>query len=224
MNDIPWHRLALRPTRTQALIGLVFIALGLLATMALRGQSATGPLVSARNEDLVQVLDDLTSRRDRLEVEARRLEVAQQAITSGEQGQALAEAQRRAAALEVLAGTTPVNGPGITVTFAGQAPASVVLDAVQELRDAGAEAIAVGGIRVVASTWIGTQGESLVVSGTTVPRPVTITAIGDPTTMTTAMSIPGGVVDSVHAAGEKVALTTVDVLSVPALPPVGGAG
>lgn len=224
MSDIPWHRLALRPTRTQALIGLVFVALGLLATMALRGQQSTTPLVTARNEDLVQVLDDLTSRRDRLEVEARRLEVAQQAITSGEQGQAVAEAQRRAAALEVLAGTTVVTGPGVTVAFAGQAPASVVLDAVQELRDAGAEAIAVGGQRVVASTWIGTQGERLVVSGTVVDTPVSISAIGDPTTMTTALNIPGGVVDSIHAAGGKVSLTTADSLSVPALPGVGGAG
>ena len=145
MSNPLWQRLALRPTRTQALIGLLFVVLGVLGVMAIRGQSQGSPLQGARNEDLVQVLDDLTSRRDRLEVEARRLEVAQERILAGSEGQALVEAQRRAAGLEILSGVTPVSGAGVTLTIkAGQRGlgAALVLNMIQELRDAGAEAIA----------------------------------------------------------------------------------
>jgi len=227
MSNPLWQRLALRPTRTQALIGLLFVVLGVLGVMAIRGQSQGSPLQGARNEDLVQVLDDLTSRRDRLEVEARRLEVAQERILAGSEGQALVEAQRRAAGLEILSGVTPVSGAGVTLTIkAGQRGlgAALVLNMIQELRDAGAEAIAVGGVRVVASSWVGSDGDTIVISGTGVPEPLVVIAVGEPQTIATALAIPGGVAETIRVSGGSITIDRAERVEVPALPNDSAAG
>jgi uncharacterized protein YlxW (UPF0749 family) len=227
MNTSLWHRLALRPTRTQALIGLLFVALGVLGVMAIRGQAQGSPLPGARNEDLVQVLDDLTSRRDRLEVEARRLEVAQERILAGSEGQALVEAQRRVSGLEILSGVTSVSGSGVTLTITGgqrALPAALVLNMVQELRDAGAEAISVGGVRMVASSWVGSDGDSISISGTRVSEPLVVNAVGEPQTIATALQIPGGIAETIRAGGGSITIDREERVQVPALPSVSSAG
>ena len=61
---------------------------------------------------------------------------------------ALAETQRRAKVLGILAGTLPATGPGVVVAITdpqGKVRANVVLTVVQELRDAGAEALQIEG-------------------------------------------------------------------------------
>ena len=65
--------------------------------------------------------------------------------------EALAEAQRQAEALGVLTGTLPATGPGVEITIEdpdGGIPPEVMLDALQELRNAGAEVMASGRIPV----------------------------------------------------------------------------
>ncbi len=227
MNTSLWHRLALRPTRTQALSGWLFVAGGVLGVMAIRGQAQGSPLQGARNEDLVQVLDDLTSRRDRLEVEARRLEVAQERILAGSEGQALVEAQRRVSGLEILSGVTSVSGSGVTLTITGgqrALPAALVLNMVQELRDAGAEAISVGGVRMVASSWVGSDGDSISISGTRVSEPLVVNAVGEPQTIATALQIPGGIAETIRAGGGSITIDREERVQVPALPSVSSAG
>ena len=58
--------------------------------------------------------------------------------------------------LGILAGTVPATGPGVTITIDdpdGAVTRPTLLDGVEELRDAGAEAIEINdSVRVVAST------------------------------------------------------------------------
>lgn len=218
------RRLAIRATRTQAAVAVIFLTLGFLLVLAIRDEDSAAPLASARTEDLVTILDDLATRRSTLEAEARRLEVARERLVAGSQGQALVEAQRRANALEVLAGTTEVVGRGIRVELGGGGiRASSVLDAVQELRDAGAEAISINGLRVVASTWFADDPDGIQVSGSVTAPPLVILAIGDAQTMTTALRIPGGVAETVRAADGTITIDSVEELVIPpvAVPPAG---
>jgi uncharacterized protein YlxW (UPF0749 family) len=101
----------------------------------------------------------------------------------------------------------------LTVRFEGPAKAvssTRVLDAVQELRGAGAEAMQIAGadsaaVRVIASTYfVDGENGSLVVDGRRLSGPFTITVIGDPETMRTALFIPGGVVALVEEDGGNV--------------------
>jgi uncharacterized protein YlxW (UPF0749 family) len=89
----------------------------------------------------------------------------------------------------------PVQGPGVTITVedpGGQVEWDAVLDLIQELRDAGAEAIALGDVRVVASTWFGPSGEGVSVGGDPVSAPYEISAIGPADELAEAMDLPGG--------------------------------
>ena len=55
----------------------------------------------------------------------------------------------------MLAGTVPVTGPGLVVTVEdpnGSVTYDTLIDIVQELRDAGAEAVAVNDIRIGVAT------------------------------------------------------------------------
>ena len=191
--------------RRQVVVGLICVLLGFAVVGTAQTNDTTGVLATARESDLIQILDDLTQRRSRLEDETRALVSARDQLLSGSPEQVIAQTRARVDALSVLAGTVPVYGPGITVRLddpQGVLDASVLLDTVQELRDAGAEAIDINGRRVVVNTWFAdgrTSGIS--VSGITVRAPYVITAIGEGDTMAAALRIPGGVADAVNAAG-----------------------
>src|SRR5213078_3387706 len=94
-----------------------------------------------------------------------------------------------------------VHDPGGTV------PASTLLGAIEELRDAGGEAMTIGGaqgsrVRVVASTYVlDNRHGGLTVDGTRIRPPYRMVVIGDPRTLAAALSIPGGVLETVQRSG-----------------------
>lgn len=190
--------------RAPWLIALTAGVLGFALVVQVQQTRTTSGLPAAREEDLVRILDDLTSRSERLRSDIAELERTRDRISGGvdEGAAALAEARRRADVLGILAGTLPARGPGIVLTITDPERtirAEELLDALQELRDAGAEAIELNGTRLVAASWF-TGGEGAVtVEGRPLTPPYVFTAIGDPRTIAAAMDIPGGVIDVVSA-------------------------
>ena len=189
------------------LVGL----LGFALIVQVRGTSTDSTLASARTDDLVRILSDLDSNEDRVRQEIEDLEQLKRELTAGsESAQAARQAaEERADELGILAGTLPAQGPGLTVRFEGPIRASRVLDAVEELRNAGAEAMQITGVgdqavRIIVSTYFEEADGGLNVGGTKLTGPYTITVIGDPATMKTALNIPGGVVATVSSDGGNV--------------------
>ncbi|WP_229401619.1 DUF881 domain-containing protein [Micromonospora okii] len=214
-----------RLTSAGAMIALLLGLLGFTLVVQLRTTSTDPTTAATRQEDLVRIFSDLDSREKRLRQDIESLEESQRQLRSGEQGRqaALEEATRRADEMGILAGTLPARGPGLTVRFeAGSKPISAyrVLDAVQELRGAGAEAMQISGggggaARIIASTYfLDGSGGDLVVDGRRLSGPFTITVIGDPTTMATALKIPGGVAASVAGDGGNVIVEDREVVEV----------
>ncbi len=202
-------------TSAGAMIGVLLALLGFALAVQFRSHTADPALASARQEDLVRILSDLEGREERSRQEIADLQERQRQLTSGAQGRqaALQEATERADELGILAGTLAARGPGLTVRFdAGREPvrADALLDAVQELRGAGAEAMQIAGdngvvVRVVASTYlVDSDNSGIKVDGQRLTGPYTITVIGDAQTMRTALNIAGGVVESVQQAGGNV--------------------
>lgn len=217
--------LAPRATVQQVVIGLLFVGLGFAGVAATQGSAQTGLLATARADEIVRVLDDLTERQARLQAEQRALEAARDRLLSGSEEQRLAASRARADALAILAGTVPATGTGIRVTLqdgGGAITSAVLLDAVQELRDAGAEAIQIGNVRVVASTWFEDEpgGRGVSVSGTVLTTPYRLSVIGDSSTLATALEIPGGVADTVRTAGGSIDVVADTTVVVSALQPV----
>lgn len=228
-----WARLvsAVRPraTRSQLLAGLLCGLLG-FALVVQVGQTAEAELGALREDDLVRILDDVGERQERLDAEAARLAATREELLSaGDQREAAREAAReRTELLAILAGTAPAVGPGIRLVVndpGGEVPARVLLDAVQELRNAGAEAIQVastsdvGGdaVRVVASTAFVDSPDGIMVDGTLVEPGYELTVIGDPGTLATALGIPGGVLVAVESAGGRAVVEQLDEVRVDAL-------
>lgn len=200
----------LRPRlrRVDVLVAVLLAVLGFAAAVQVRTTQTDGPLAYARQEDLVTILDDLSNRNDRIRSEITTLTESQRRLTSGtnQSEAALAEARRRAQLLGVLAGTVPARGPGVDLTISdpdAQITADVLLDALEELRDAGAEAVQIEGVgaspvRVVASTALvdGERG-GVLVDGVLLEPPYRFVVIGDPGTLASALGIPGGVIANV---------------------------
>ncbi|WP_406044767.1 DUF881 domain-containing protein [Micromonospora sp. NBC_00898] len=214
-----------RLTSAGAMIAVLLALLGFTLVVQLKTTSADPTLAATREEDLVRISSDLDSRERRLRQDIATLEESQRQLRSGEQGRqaALEEATRRADELGILAGTLPAVGPGLSVRFEGSGKAissTRILDAVEELRGAGAEAMQIVGadgtaVRIIASTYfVDADGGVLVVDGRRLSGPFTILVIGDPATMRTALNIPGGVVASVSDAGGTVSVEDREAVEV----------
>lgn len=215
----------LRFNRGQVLASVLTVLLGVALVAQVRSADEAG-LSQLRQSELVALLDDSSSRVDALQREVLELEADLEQLQGQQGDEAAAEAARqRLASYEILAGTVAVEGPGITVFVddpGGVVTQTILLDGIQELRDAGAEAIQIGATRVVASTYVGTDPTGRVtVDGQAVPNPVRILAIGDAHTLAGAMAIPGGFSDSLRGAGATVEVSERDTLIVDALRAVG---
>jgi uncharacterized protein YlxW (UPF0749 family) len=216
----PWRRLS----SAGALIWVLLALFGFTLVVQLRSNDTDDGLAGARQDDLVRILSDLEARDTRLQSEIAALEGSRQQLTSGVAGReaALAEADRRADELGLLAGTLPGRGAGLVIRVSG-VKSSAILNAVQELRGAGGEVMQVtgsdgGSVRIVASTYfVDAEGGGIDVDGTRLNGPYTLTVIGVPQTMQTALEIPGGVVASVQSDGGSVTMeqrTSVEVTAV----------
>jgi len=221
-----WARLAaaLRPraTLTQVIVGLLCLLLGLSIVMQVR-QHDEDSLASASQEELVRLLDESGRHVAGLEAENAELDRTLEALQSGHDDDVAAQnaAQERLTDLEILAGTSPARGRGVSITIsdpAGSVRAPTMLGVIQELRNAGAEVIQVGEVRVVASSSVtALPAGGVAVDGQEVPSPMVVLAIGDPSVMEPALKIPGGAADSVAADGGAFTVTTQEEVRIDAV-------
>ncbi|ORB29779.1 DUF881 domain-containing protein [Mycolicibacterium parafortuitum] len=220
-----------RRTRSQRVFGVLAVLLCLLLGIALATQlrqaDSGDSLDNARPADLLILLDSLQQREAALNTEVADLQrTLNQLEASGSSDQAAIEnARARLAALSILIGSVPATGPGVTLTIAdpaqGVGPESM-LDVINELRAAGAEAMEIRGrsdvsVRVGVDTWITGGPGALVVDDTTMGPAYSVLAIGDPPTLAAAMNIPGGAMDSIERVGGTMVVQQSDRVDVTAL-------
>ncbi len=219
-----------RVDRRLRLVGLLLLALlGFGLAASVRSQRAASRLATTRPNDLVRILDELDARASLLRSQIADLQKTRSQLSgSGSGAAALTEARKRTQDLAILAGTVAAHGPGIELTIADpqhSVTAEVIVDTVEELRDAGAETLEVAGTRMGATSWVEDTRNGLSVDGHAAGPPYLIRAIGDPATMQKALEIPGGVVDTVDArSGATATIKTVpdeQIRSLRALPPTG---
>lgn len=211
--------------RAAALIGVLLALLGFGIAVQVRSNSSSDSLSSARDDDLIRILDDQNSRADRLRQQIADLQATEQQLqASGNRDSvALAQAQLQEQALSILLGSIPAAGPGVSVDITDprhQLRAEDLLDVVEELRGAGAEALQFGPVRVSTSTAFVDQGSGILVDGKPISAPYTVLAIGDPQTLDTALQIPGGVRATARAAGGDAVITEEQALTISVVRPI----
>lgn len=197
---------------------------GFLLVGQLQGPRRESPPLEAESEgDLARILSDLNAEADALQNEIAELKVQLNELRrfSQDESAAVEAADEQLRNLQVLAGTTPVSGPGLVMSITdanGLLTYDTLIDVVQELRDAGAEAVAVNDRRIGVSTAFAERDGRITVDGTVLAAPYRVSAIGQPATLEGGLKIPGGAVDAVSAVkGVRVELAKQASLSLPAL-------
>lgn len=181
------------------------------------------PLAAESEGDLARILAGLNSEADALQAEIADLKVQLNDLRRASESEAAAASAviDQLRSLQVLAGSVAVTGPGVAVTV--QDPnASVgfdaMIDLIQELRDAGAEAVEVNGRRVGVASSFSERSGAVVLDGSTLSPPYRIEAIGQPATLEGGLKIPGGAVDSIQALkGVRIQVERQAKLTLPAL-------
>ncbi|MDQ2637509.1 MAG: DUF881 domain-containing protein [Actinomycetota bacterium] len=219
-----------RPRRSQLVFGalgvVLCVVLGIAIVTQVRQTESGDSLESARPADLLVLLDSLQQREAALSTEVADLQrTLAQLEASGTSDQAAIEnAQARLAALSIMIGAVPATGPGVTLTITDSTPgvpAETLLDVINELRNAGAEAMEVRGdqaaVRVGVDTWVAGAPGALVIDNVTLHPPYSVVAIGDPPTLAAAMNIPGGAKDSIERVGGTMTVQQSDRVDVTTL-------
>jgi uncharacterized protein YlxW (UPF0749 family) len=209
-----------------ALAIVLLVVLGIAIVTQARQTETGDALETARPADLLVLLDSLQQREAALNTEVADLQrnLAQLQASGSNDQAAIENAQARLAALSIQIGTVAATGPGVTLTIEDTAPgmpAETMLDVINELRAAGAEAMEIRGgsasVRVGVDTWVVGNPGALVVDNATLGPPYSVLAIGDPATLAAAMNIPGGAMDSVERVGGKMVVQQSDRVDITAL-------
>jgi uncharacterized protein YlxW (UPF0749 family) len=177
-------------------VGAIGLVLGVLAVTQFRVQDVREQTLETETPaSLTALIANLSEKNSLLREEIfdlqTRIAASQDAIARG----SITEAERQLAQLRTITGQAAVQGPGVAVTIDGPFDERALVDLVNELRNSGAEAIAVNDVRVGPRTWFGAGASgALSVGGASVNPPWTVRAVGAPDVMHVALTRTGGIV------------------------------
>jgi uncharacterized protein YlxW (UPF0749 family) len=210
-------------------ITLVCIILGLTLTAQFRTQAGiSSDLPTKRLEEMTGLLKQAEEERDALRSQVHKLTVQINDLLSARNP--TDKIQEELKVIRMAAGYTALQGPGIIVTLddstrtvqAGQDPNLFLihdedlLKLVNELKAAGAEAVAINEQRVVASTEIRCAGPTISVNNTRIAPPYVIQALGSPEALDSSLHMRGGIMDTFSFWGIQIQIEKVDDLTLPA--------
>src|SRR5438132_12275256 len=171
--------------RSQRLIifSLIAIGLGFLIVVQLRSQAAVARTLADQDDTSVALLiNDLNRANNQLLQQSAALAEQQtqlhQALTSG--GADSKALSKELTTLREVNGAVAVHGPGLEIRIQGPVMDFELQDALNNLRNAGAEAMALNGYRIVSSTPVQSRGNTLLIDGHAVSAPLSLLVIGDP--------------------------------------------
>jgi uncharacterized protein YlxW (UPF0749 family) len=209
-----------RPSRGQ-LAGAVLVGLlGFAMVTQVKSNQEDDTFAGLRSADLVQLLNGLNAEARRADKEIADLERTRSELSDSTQRRqaALKRATEESNTLGILAGTLPAQGPGIRIEVTDpkdKVTLNNLLDGVEELRAAGAEAIEFNDeVRVVAQTSFEDAERGVVVDGRRISAPYVIDVIGNPDTLATTLDFIGGFSFDVKASDGDVKVTRLDDVKI----------
>jgi uncharacterized protein YlxW (UPF0749 family) len=200
----------LRPSRGQLIVAVLLALVGYAAVTQVRFTNVDDSYASLREQDLIALLKGLDTQSQRAESELARLRRTRDDLRSdtGAREVALAQAVEQVDALSIMAGLVPVTGPGVRITITeteGSVDVDSMVDMVQELRTAGAEAIQFNEeVRVVAQTSFEDAVGGIAVDGQLITSPYVVDVIGEPDGLEGAVDFPKGPRDQFEDQGATV--------------------
>jgi len=201
-------------------IGIFSILLGIIISFQVKvvqNKLLDGVLPSLRSKELILELEAVNQKETALEQEVILLEEELKSIKdSVSQENALIDSLSRQLHLyKKFAGMTKIMGQGIAITIDNSKDEfstsssdnnivyeyNLILNLINELNAAGAEAISISGERVVSTTEIRTAGDTLMVNKTPLYAPIVIKAIGNSKTLNASINQRFGIVSIIREKG-----------------------
>jgi len=213
----------LRPGKRQLVVAVLLAGLGFAFVVQVRDTQTDDTYAGLRESDLIRVFEGLTGTADRARREIERLEARRDELQDENQARsaALDEAEQRVRTLNIIAGLVPVEGPGVRITITEtDGPVSVgsLLDTVQELRSAGAEAMEFNDTyRLGAQSSFEEAVGGIELEGNLLESPYVLDVIGDQRVLETALTFTSGPIETLKTDAATVtyeALDSVEIESV----------
>lgn len=211
-----------RTRREQLTIAAVAAILGVLVIGQLRGQAAVPGLSILSTQELTLVIANLNTRNEQLRTEIAGLEQQAASLRSARSNGQTTVDQLEAdlARIQAWSGVTGLTGPGISISVRGSIGGDGVEVVLNELRNAGAEAIAVADVRVVPGIVVAGAPGALSIENTAIGDLFEIRAIGSPEILVGTLTRAGGIIAQVGATypDARLSVTPLETVAIPPSP------
>jgi uncharacterized protein YlxW (UPF0749 family) len=196
----------MRTVRGRWAVSAVLFVMGVLLVVQFRAQTANGGLANLTTQDLTTLIANLNDRNTELRTEVTDLQAQLRTLQGTQQtGQSnVGQLQTELQQLRMWSGLDAVQGQGVDIAISGPITAAASNDILNELRIAGVEAMAIGGVRVVPGTVVGGNPGGLSVENVALPTPFHLQAVGDPSNLQAILQRAGGVVSRIEVAQPEV--------------------
>jgi uncharacterized protein YlxW (UPF0749 family) len=215
-------------------MGILFLVLGLIISTQSKKhaelQMAQLPVERQLN-GMVALLKETQNKKADLETEFTKLKNQVRMMNNTSSSEDITNRQLKS--LYQIAGLTPMNGEGVVIKLNDEQPnknissselmsndglvhSEDLLKLINELKAAGAKAIAINNQRLVTTSEIVTAGNNILVNQAKLSPPYVIKAIGETNTMSSALKIRGGIMEYLEVYGIKVTIEKKDNVSIPA--------
>jgi uncharacterized protein YlxW (UPF0749 family) len=216
----PRNLLSLGPRRAHLAIAVVAVILGVLVVGQLRGQSNVPGLSALSTQELTLLIANLNDHNDQLRDEVATLEQqasALQAATANGQttvGSLRSDLER----IRAWSGAIGMTGPGVVISIRGPIAGDGIEGILNELGNAGAEAVVVADVRVVPGVVVAGAAGDLSVENTALGDVFEIRAIGSPEILLGTLTRAGGIVSQLGVTypDARISVTPLDSVAVPA--------
>lgn len=196
-------------TRTGQLALFVFaLVFGFLVVVQYRAQTESGGLGELSAADLTTLIANLNTRNGQLATEEAtlRARLADLQAAGNQHGRIVGSLRDELSRERRWAGLDAVTGRGVRITVEGPIHAAGLNDLLNELRSAGAEAIAVEDVRVTASDAVADLPDGLAVGDRSLEGDVTVWAVGNPQVITAALTRVGGIIGRIQVTQPEVTI------------------
>lgn len=207
-------------SRNRTSIAVVAMLLGVLVVAQIRSQGANAGLANQTAQDLTLLVANLNTQNEELRGEVASLERQLALLTDSRARGESASGQIRADLdrIQAWAGLRDVAGSGISVRVSGSIDGQGVEDFLNELHNAGAEAISVEGVRIIPGSVVAGPVGGLSIENTVLGDSFEIRAIGSPEILTGSLTRAGGIIAqlSVSFPDLTISVTPLDAVAIPA--------
>jgi len=216
----PRNLLSLGPRRANLAIAAVALILGILVVGQLRGQSNVPGLSALSAQELTLLIANLNDHNDQLRDEVATLDqqaAALQAATANGQT-TVGSLQSDLARIKAWSGAIGITGPGIVISIRGPIAGDGIENLLNELGNAGAEAVAVADVRIVPGVVVAGAAGDLSVENTALGDVFEIRAIGSPEILLGTLTRAGGIVSQLGVAypDARISVSPLDSVAIPA--------